>query len=157
MPIGERLLKGIGSEALAEVVWICELARVSDASDQMTLILTEKGTVVVELAKDAKQDVRDAMEHLQRSRAEEDGAITAFLQRGVARFAKRLIGLPFSALRIAREQDVAHLTFSLRGSLLTIRSGDGSFVLKGVDPEKAKRFVARARDVAVSKQGAAES
>ena len=157
MSIGERSLKGIGSESLAEVVWICELARVSDASDQMTLILTEKGTVVVELAKDAKQDVREAMERLQRSRAEEDGAITAFLQRGVARFTKRLIGLPFSAQRIAREQDVAHLTFSLRGNLLTIRSGDGSLVLKGVDPEKAKQFVARARDVAVSKQGAAES
>ena len=157
VPIGERLLKGIGSESLSEVVWIREIARVSDALDQITLILTEEGTVVVELAKDAKQEIRDAMEHLQRSRAEEDGMVTAFLQRSVARFTKRLIGLPFSALRIAREQDVAQMKFSLRGSLLTIHSEDGAFALKGVDPQKAQRFVDRAREVAVSKQGAAES
>lgn len=157
MPIGERLLKGIGSESLSEVVWIRERARVSDALDQITLILTEEGTVVVELAKDAKQDVRDAMEHLQRSRAEEDGMVAAFLQRAVARFTKRLMGLPFNDLRIAREQDVAQLTFSLRRSLLTIYSADGAFALKGVNLEKAQRFVDRAREMSASKQGAAES
>lgn len=157
IPIGERLLKGIGSESLAEVLWISELARVSDASDQITLILTETGTVVVELAKDAKQDVRDAMERLLRSRAEEDGAITAWLQRGVARFTKRLIGLPFSSQRIPREQDVAQLTFDLRGSSLTVRSTDGSFVLKGVDLEKAQRFVKLVRDVGSSEPATTES
>lgn len=145
MPVGERLLKGIGLESLAEVVWIRELARVSDALDQITLILTEKGTIVVELAKDAKQEVRDAMERLQRSRAEEDGLVSAFLQRVVARFTKRLMGLPFSALRIAREQDVDQLKLSLRGSRLTIQTEDDAFALKGVDPLAAKRFIEQAQ------------
>jgi class 3 adenylate cyclase len=141
MPVGERLLKGIGMEPLAEVVWIREMARVSDALDQITLILTEKGTIVVELAKDAKQDVRDAMERLQRSRADEDGVMTAFLQRSVARFTKRLMGQPFNAQRIARELEVSQTRLSLRGNQLTIKSSDGEFSLKGVDPLAAKRFI----------------
>ena len=152
MSIGERLLKGIGSQLLSEVVWICEKARVSDALDQITLILTEKGTMVVELAKDVKQEVRDAMEHLQRSRAEEDGMVTAFLQRSVARFTKRLMGKPYNALRIPREQDVDRISLSLKGSLLTVHSEDGAFALKGVDPQKARQFMDRAREAAKSKQ-----
>jgi class 3 adenylate cyclase len=145
MPVGERLLKGIGSESLAEVVWIHELARVSDALDQITLILTEKGTVVVELAKDAKQGIRDAMEQLQHARSEEDGALSALMQRAIARFTKRLIGLPYSASRIAREQSVSQLQFSLKGQTLTVEAPDSGFALKGVDPLAAKRFVEQAQ------------
>jgi len=145
IPIGERVLKGMGSELLAEVIWIHELARISDALDQITLILTQRGTIVVALAKDAKQEIRDAMEQLQRVRADEDGIVSAFLQRSIARFAKRLIGLPFSALRIAREQDVDHLKLSLKGSTLNIRASDGTFALKGVDIEVAQEFIDRAR------------
>ncbi len=145
IPIGERVLKGMGSESLAEVAWIHELARISDALDQITLILTQRGTIVVELAKDAKQEIRDTMEQLQRARAEEDGILSAFLQRSIARVTKRLIGLPFSALRIAREQDVDQLKFSLKGSTLSIDSSDGTFALKGVDIEAAQEFIDRAR------------
>jgi len=133
MPVGERLLKGIGLESLAEVAWIRELARVSDALDQITLILTEKGTVVVELAKD--------MEQLQHARSEEDGALSALIQRSIARFTKRLIGRPYSALRIAREQNVSQLRFALRGQTLSVEASDSGFALKGVDPLAAKRFM----------------
>lgn len=150
IPIGERLLKGIGSEALAEVAWIHELARVSDSLDQITLILTQRGTIVVELAKDAKQGVRDAMEQLQRARAEEEGVLSALLQRSIARFTKRLIGLPFSALRIAREQAVDQLKLSLRGSTLSINTADGVLNLKGVDSKIAQNFIARAEGLSVS-------
>ena len=155
--IGERVLKGMGSEPLAEVIWIHEVARISDALDQITLILTRRGTIMVELAKDAKQEVRDAMEQLQRSRAEEDGAFSAFLQRSIARFTKRVIGLPFSALRIAREQDVNKLKLSLKGSLLSIDTADGSFALKGVDPQAAEGFIEQARELSASLQETAES
>ena len=144
MPVGERLLKGIGLESLAEVAWIHELARISDALDQITLILTEKGTVVVELAKDAKQGIRDAMEQLQHARSEEDGALSALMQRSIARFTKRLIGLPYSALRIAREQNVSQLQFALRGQTLRVEAPDSSFSLKGVNPLAAKRFMEQA-------------
>jgi len=148
IPTGKRVLKGIGSESLAEVAWIHELARISDALDQITLILTQRGTIVVELAKDAKQEIRDAMEQLQRARAEEDGAFSAFLQRSIARFTKRLIGLPFSGLRIVREQDVDQLKLSLRGNTLSIDTSGGTFALKGVDLQIARQFVDRARSVA---------
>ena len=157
IPIGERGLKGIGSVALAEVVWIRELARISDALDQITLILTQRGSIVVELAKDAKQEVRDAMEQLQRVRAEDEGAFSALLQRSIARFTKRLIGLPFSAARIAREQDVDQLELTLKGNTLKIDTSDGTFAIKGVDIEIAKTFVERARSLSASLQQAAES
>jgi len=138
---GEQVLKGIGSEVLMEVAWIREVARVSDALDQITLILTEKGTVVVELAKDPKQGIRDAMEQLLHARSEEDGAVSALLQRSMARLTKRLIGLPYSASRIAREQDVRQLQFTLRGHTLSIEAPDSRFALKGVDPLVAQRFM----------------
>ncbi len=145
LPVGERLLKGIGSLSLAEVAWIRELARISDALDQITLILTESGTIVVELAKDGKQEIRDAMNQLQQSRAQDDGLMTAFLQRLMARLSKRLMGRPYTAQRIAREQTVRELSLSLKGSLLTIRSNHGEFSLKGVDPPSAKRFIEQAQ------------
>ena len=157
IPIGTRVLKGIGSEPLAEVVWIHEVARISDALDQITLILTQRGTIVVELAKDVKQEVRDAMEQLQRARSEEDGAFSAFLQRSIARFTKRVIGLPFSALRIAREQDVGKLNLSLRGNTLSIDTADGTFALKGVDSREAEEFIEQARSLSAMLQEAAES
>jgi len=155
--IGERVLKGMGSEPLAEVIWIHEVVRISDALDQITLILTRRGTIMVELAKDVKQEVRDAMEQLQRARAEEDGAFSAFLQRSIARFTKRVIGLPFSALRIAREQNVNKLKLSLKGSMLSIDTADGTFALKGVDSQRAQEFIGQAQELSASLQEAAES
>ena len=157
IPIGERTLKGIGSELLAEVGWIREVARMSDALDQITLILTEGGTILVELAKDAKQEVRDAMEQLQRARAEEDGAFSAFLQRLIARFTKRLIGLPVSAFRIVREQNVDKVKLSLRGNTMSIDTTDGTFALKGVNSQGAEEFIARTRELSASLQKTAES
>jgi class 3 adenylate cyclase len=141
IPMGERMLKGLGSESVAEVAWIHELSRISDASDQITLLLTDSGTIVVELAKDTKQVLRDAMEQLQRARASEDGVFSAFLQRSIARFTQRLISVPFRALRIKREQDVGSLEFSLRGTTLNIETPEGTFALKGVDPRQARTFI----------------
>jgi hypothetical protein len=157
MPLGDRMLKGIGSEPVAEVAWIREIARISDALDQITLILTEKGTIVVELAKDAKQEIRDALEQLRRARPEEDGLISAFLQRSMAGLTKRLIGVPYAGLRIAREQDIGLLKFSLKGNTLGIRSSDGGFSLKGVDPLVAQGFLHHVDELSVARQQATTS
>jgi hypothetical protein len=157
MPLGDRMLKGIGSEPVAEVAWIREIARISDALDQITLILTEKGTIVVELAKDAKQEIRDALEQLRRARPEEDGLISAFLQRSMARLTKRLIGVPYAGLRIAREQDIGQLKFSLKGNTLGIRSADGAFSLKGVDPLVAQEFLRHVDELSAARQQATTS
>ena len=138
---GERALKGIGTEHVTEVAWIQEIARISDSLDQITLILTTQGTLIVELAKDAKQDIRDAIERLRRARAEEDGMVSAFLQRRIAGLTERLIGVPYSAMRIVREQNVRQLGFTLRAHALHVEAADSHFTLKGVDPLAAKRFV----------------
>ncbi|HDS28955.1 MAG TPA: adenylate/guanylate cyclase domain-containing protein, partial [Candidatus Acetothermia bacterium] len=47
IPVGDRMLKGLGSYSLSEVAWMGEVARVSDAMDQVTLILTQRGSMVV--------------------------------------------------------------------------------------------------------------
>lgn len=156
IPIGERVLKGIGSAPLSEVVWMKELARVSDAVDQITLILTERGTIVVELAKDAKQEIRDALSQLQNAKANEDGAFSAFLQRRIARFTQALIGAPFSAMRIPREMETAGLSLRHKGGTLTIEAPEGNFQLKGVDPSRACDFVERARERAATFQSVPE-
>jgi len=152
LPVGERVLKGLGAKELSEVAWMKEIARISDALDQVTLILTDDGTLVVELAKDAKRDVRDALEQLQRARADEDGAFSAMLQRSIARFTKRLIGLPLAALRVPRERDVRGVELSLRGTTLNLETEDGTFSLKGVEADAARRFVEQADAVSASLQ-----
>ena len=152
IPIGARPLKGLGSEVVAEIAWIQELDRISDASDQITLILTDSGTIVVELAKDAKQEIRDAMSQLQSAKAEEEGAFSAMLQRWIARFTQFLIGVPFRALHIQREQEVSALEFSVRGTTLQIESREGTFSLKGIDPEHARVFVEKARAASATPQ-----
>jgi class 3 adenylate cyclase len=141
--LGDRVLKGLGSESVTEIAWIQELDRISDASDQITLILTDSGTIVVELAKDAKQEIRDAMSQLQRAKAEEEGAFSALLQRRIARFVQFLIGVPFRALNIRRELDVRGLELSVRGTTLRIETPDGTFSLKGIEPARAQAFVDR--------------
>ncbi len=49
--LGERDLKGAGQAAVYEVAWLGEVARLSDARDRLTLVLTERGTLVVEFEK----------------------------------------------------------------------------------------------------------
>ena len=145
VPMGEQNLKGVGAERVAEVAWMKEVARISDAADRLTLILTERGTVVVELAKDTRQDIRDALDHLQEARAEEEGAFSAFLQRAIARFTHRLVGASLGVFGMAREQGLDHVGFSLRGDVLSVETPDGTVRLRGVDREIAADFVEKAK------------
>ena len=147
VPIGPQSLKGVGVEPVVEVAWMREVARISDAADRVTLILTERGTVVVELAKDAKQDIRNALDHLQEARAEEEGAFSALLQRGIARFTQRLIGASLAVFAMTREQGLQRVEFSLRGDVLRVETSDGTFRLRGVDPAAA--FVAKADEIRI--------
>jgi len=147
VPLGPRSLKGVGTERVVELAWMQEVARISDAADRVTLILTERGTFVVELAKDAKQDIRDALDHLQDARAEEEGAFSAFLQRSIARFTQRLIGASLGVFGMTREQGLARVGFSLRGDVLSVDTPDGTFRLRGVDPQRAATFIAKADEL----------
>ena len=149
IPMGQQILKGVGAEHVVEVAWMKEVARVSDAVDQVTLILTERGTIVVELAKDTKQDIRDALDHLQEARAEEEGAFSAYLQRAIARFTHRLIGASLGVFGMTRERKLDRVEFSLRGEALHVETPDGTFRLRGVDREQASEFVEKARRLRV--------
>jgi len=147
LPMGQQSLKGLDPERVAEVVWMNEVARISDAADQVTLILTERGTVAVELAKDAKRDIREALDQLQEAKAEEEGAFSAFLQRSIARFTQRLIGVSLGVFGMKREQGVARVGFSLHGDVLHVETPDGTFKLRGVDREAAADFIEKTRSV----------
>ena len=146
VPMGQQNLKGIGVEHVTEVAWMQEVARISDAADQVTLILTERGTIVVELAKDTKGDIRDALDQLQEARAEEEGAFSAFLQRRIAWFTRRLIGASLGVFGMTRERGLDRVEFSLRGDVLLVESPDGTFRLRGVDREKATDFIGKAKN-----------
>ena len=147
VPLGPQTLKGVGSERVVEIAWLQEVARISDAADRVTLILTERGTIVVELAKDAKQDIRDALDQLQEARAEEEGAFSALLQRSIARFTQRLIGASLGVFGMTREQGLKRVGFSLRGDVLHVDTPDGTFRLRGVDSDAAEAFVAKADEL----------
>ena len=144
IPLGPQSMKGVGPEDVVEVAWMNEVGRISDAADQLTLILTERGTVVVELAKDAKLDIREALDHLQEARAEEEGAFSAFLQRAIARFTQRLIGASLGVFGMKREQGLAQIGFTLRGDVLHVETPDGTFRLRGVDRGVAAAFIEKA-------------
>jgi len=145
IPLGARSLKGVGVERIAEVAWIEEVARISDAKDQVTLILTERGTIVVELAKDSKQELREALESLRTAEAEEEGAFSALLQRGIARFTHWLIDRSLNAFGVAREQDVSDVELAYRGDVLRVETENGTLPVRGVDRDEAMRFIEAAR------------
>jgi len=139
LSLGERILYGIGPEQIFEVMWLNEVARVSDGGDRLTLVLTEEGAIVAEFAKDAHGGVRDALEELRRVRAEAEGAVTALVLRGIAAFAERL--LRPSWVGIAREQPIGKIQLTYKRKGLRIRTPDGTLFLRGVMKEEAERFM----------------
>ena len=141
IPLGMRMLKGIGQEDVEEIAWIREVARISDGSDRATLILTERGTLVVEFAKDSKQLVRDAIDELRKADADEEGTFSAMLQRGIARVTQALIGVSLSALGVAREHDVEDVRLRYRRGRLIAGTSDGELVLDGVERSQAETFI----------------
>lgn len=148
---GQRDLRGVGVERLVEVAWMGEVARVSDANDQLTLILTERGTIVIEVARDTKKELRDALDRLGSARAAEEGAVSALLQRVLAAVARRVVGPPPSASDFAREQAVDRLRLAYRRGGIHVRAPSASVLLRGVDRADAERFleeVERARRAA---------
>jgi class 3 adenylate cyclase len=144
VPLGERMLKGVGREEIVEVAWLGEVARISDARDRVTLILTERGTIVIEFAKDARRDAADALRNLLDVGIVESGP-RAFIQRAAARLA--LGALRGSASRLAgtveRRAEEVELSLARRG--LSLRLANRTLLLPSVNPREARRFVDAAR------------
>lgn len=136
IPVGQRTLRGIGSEPLYEILWLREIARVTDEHDLMTLILTERNTVVLEPAKSL---------HGAAPPAHRAGLWKGLLRRSPGGAAHRFR----EAIALEREHPIDQLDVSLRGEDLAISLAGTEFVLRGVERDSAARFIAafnRARD-----------
>jgi hypothetical protein len=122
-----------------EVAWLEEVARVSDAKDRLTLVLTKRGTIVIEFAKDARRDAADALRNLLDVGIAEAG-LSAMLQRVAARIALRALRGSTSRLEatIERRIDSVHLSLARRG--LSLRIGSRTLLLPSVDPAAARQF-----------------
>jgi len=119
IPLGRREIKGLGEEELYEVAWMAELFRISDAHDRITIVLTARGTVVVEMAKGARQ-------------------VTGKKHLPFFRFRRTRKADPPQA---SREYPAAEVVASLHRRTLTLRLGKRSIRLRGVDPAAAREFI----------------
>ena len=144
LPLGSRSLRGVGLEQVSEVTWLPEVARVSDDKDRMTVILTEEASLLLEVAKDPKQEVRDALEALQRASANEDGALSAMLQRTMGAFLGWLLrrtGPP----DVTRELPLDQVKWAYRRGVLKVWTQEGDFALAGVSRADAEQIVREAK------------
>jgi class 3 adenylate cyclase len=143
LPLGERDLKGVGTEPLYEVAGMGEVARLSDAADGVTLILTDRGTVVVELTKEVQDQVSEALGRIKTSQGKGERAFSALLERAIAGAANRLIKRSLGAFGVGREHSLDQIHLSLRGKDLVVRLGKKDFRLRGVNAAEASSFLAK--------------
>ncbi len=122
IPLGMWELKGLGKEEVYEIAWMAELFRISDARDCVTLVLTARGTVVVELANRGRE-----AEHSR-------------VRRLSLLFCRKHVNL---ATEVNREYPITEVTAVLRRHTLIVRLGQKVLRLRGVDPEQAQAFIER--------------
>ncbi|MFC2077642.1 adenylate/guanylate cyclase domain-containing protein [Candidatus Bipolaricaulota bacterium] len=140
VPLGSKSLRGLGLERVVEVAWLREVARISDGRDRVTLILTDEGMIVVEMAKDPKQGIREGLEALGEAKAAEEGPVSALLQRGVAHLLRRLLGEPMAS-DVEREFPLDRAELCYRRGVLRVRAPGGDFELAGVARADAEQFL----------------
>jgi class 3 adenylate cyclase len=141
LSLGQRALKGIGTESVVEIGWLKEIARVSDRQDRVTLILTERGTILVALARDARQEVRIALSELISSRPSDLGPILGLAERAIAKTLLKLVRRASAAFDGARELPVDSVRLTYRRDGLVLRSGEAEIWLRGTDPSAARGFM----------------
>ena len=134
IPLGKRELKGLGAVRLYEVAWMAEVARLTDRNDRFTLVLTERGTLVAELAKGLHS-------HTKSTAATRDKAPSrSILQRGITRFTQAMLDKSIAAVGIAREQPIDRVDLSINGDKVIVRVGKKEVYLRNVDIDKAASF-----------------
>lgn len=127
IPLGRREIKGLGEEEIYEVAWMAELFRISDAHDRITLVLTARETVVVELAKG-----------MHRGSSGKKSGVCSLLS-----FLRLRKGDSEPPPRVRREHPVDEVRAELRRRTLTLHLGRKAIHMHGVEPEKAREFIAR--------------
>jgi len=132
VPLGKRDLKGVGSVVLYEILWIAEVARLTDRDDRVTLLLTERGTLVAELAKGGRSGAG--------STPVGDPVKGSALPRGLARFRQRMFDKSMSALGVTREQPIDRVDISIDRNRVFLRMGKKEIQLRNVDIKQAASF-----------------
>jgi len=135
IPLGTRELKGVGPVLLYEILWMAEVARLTDRDDRFTLLLTERGTLVAELAKGIRP--RAGSTPIGGGGVPFKGSA---LQRGLARFTQAMLDKSISAVGIAREQPIDRVDISSDGNRVILRVGKKEIHLHNVDIDKAASF-----------------
>jgi class 3 adenylate cyclase len=138
MSLGRRGLKGLADVNIYEVQWMGELARLSDRDDMFTLILTERGTLAIELAKNIQAHIDNAVVQLGAIGGNED--FSSRLQRGIAKFTQAVINKSLAATGIDRERPIDEVNLSIDDDEVTVHIGKKPIRLHGVDPARAKLF-----------------
>ena len=145
LSMGTRELKGLGAEQLYEVAWMAEVARISDKNDNVTLVLTKKGTVVVELAKAIQAELSTARTEARTGISEENGTLSRVLKQGISRFVQSVIDRSLTA--IEREHQLSHVRLSLEGENMIVRLGKMKFSLENVDRQSAEAFLGKLDEI----------
>jgi len=141
LPLGERALKGLGTVDVYELVWMSEVARLSDGDDLATLILTDRGTLVIELSK--------ALQPSQASPAKDDGVFSRTLQRWIRRGTRALTRSSLAAFGLSREHAVENVNLSVRGRDIVIDIDGRSLHLERVDPDQGRHFLEEMKRIQV--------
>jgi class 3 adenylate cyclase len=136
--LGRRGLKGLDDVSLYELQWMEELARLSDRDDMFTLILTQRGTLAVKLAKNIQAHVDNAVVQLGTIADNED--FSSRLQKAVAKFTQAIISKSLPAAGIEREQPLDDVDLLVNGDEVVLTIGKKPIRLHGVDSTKAEQF-----------------
>ena len=145
--LGERELKGIGSEHLYEIVWREEVAKLDVSDDTMVLVLTEDNKLVIEFAKPVQEELREVREQLETLGLDEQG-LRGTIKRAVGRRMSR--GIPklvdWSAARrgMGIEHELHDIEAGIRHGRLQIRVKGKKpldFGTEKVSLESARRFL----------------
>ena len=122
--IGDRDLKGIGSEHIYEVIWRDELARLDAVDDSFELVLTDDNKLVIGFAKPVVEEIEKIRKELEELGADGKG-VGATIQRAIARRVSRVIPtlVDWSAARagLGVEHPLADIDATVRRGRLEIR------------------------------------
>jgi class 3 adenylate cyclase len=140
--LGERDMKGVGAEHLYEIGWMGEVSRLSDGGDGVTLVLTDRGTVVVELAKEVQTQIAQALQGLTTTSHDREPTPSSLLQRMVAGLADRAVNRALGAFGVGREHGLDQVSLVVRGDDVTLRLGRKDVPLPGANLEAARAFQA---------------
>ena len=147
--LGERPLKGLGEHRLYEVVWRNEVATLQTLRDDMEIILTDDHKLLIQFAKPALDELRQAQEKLA-TLGEGESGLAGRLKRAIG---KRVSGkLPdvveWAAARagVGTEHELARVEARIEeGQLALFINGRKRIALsdENVDLVEARRFIDR--------------